>query len=350
MGAIDGAGSWAQIVGRLLARENISTAEARAATQAILLGEATSAQITAFIVALRAKGETAQELEGMLAEVRLAATNVVLPPGIASRCIDIVGTGGDRSHSVNISTMASLVVAGAGVPVCKHGSRAFSSKCGAADVLEALGVVLELDGAGVAQCVVEAGMGFCFAPAFHPAFKHTGPSRREIGVPTAFNLLGPMANPAEVKSMVVGVGDPSVAPLMAQVLITRGVTSAWVVHGHGGLDELSLSGPASVTQLRDGSLSSFEIDALEFGLARADVVAIRGGDPQHNAQVVRDLLDGQRGAIRDIVMLNAAAGLVVAGAADDMREAVVMAAASIDSGSAQKVLDALISVSRAVAR
>ncbi len=349
MGAIDGAGSWAQIIGRLLAKENISTAEARAATQAILLGEATSAQITAFIVALRAKGETLQELEGMLAAVRLAATNVVLPPEIASRCIDIVGTGGDRSHSVNISTMASLVVAGAGVPVCKHGNRAFSSKCGTADVLEALGVVLELDGEGVAQCVVEAGMGFCFAPAFHPAFKHVGPSRREIGVPTAFNLLGPMANPAEIKSMLVGVGDPGVAPLMAQVLATRGVTSAWVVHGHGGLDELSLSGPASVTQLRDGSLSNFEIDALEFGLPRADVVAIRGGDPQHNAQVVRDLLGGQRGAIRDIVMLNAAGGLVVAGAADDMREAVAMAASSIDSGSAQKVLNALISVSRAVA-
>jgi len=350
VGAIDGAGGWPQLISRLLARENISTDEARAATQAILLGEASSAQITAFIVALRAKGETAQELEGMLAAVRLAATNVVLPPEIASRCIDIVGTGGDRSHSVNISTMASLVVAGAGVPVCKHGNRAFSSKCGTADVLEALGVVLELDGEGVAQCVVEAGMGFCFAPAFHPAFKHAGPSRREIGVPTAFNLLGPMANPADIKSMVVGVGDHSVAPLMAQVLATRGVTSAWVVHGHGGLDELSLSGPASVTQLRDGALSNFEIDALEFGLARADVVAIRGGDPQHNAQVVRDLLDGQRGAIRDIVMLNAAGGLVVAGAAHDMREAVAMAAASIDSGSARKTLDALISVSRAVAR
>lgn len=349
MGAIDGAGSWAQVIGRLLDKENISIDEARAATRAILLGEASSAQITAFIVALRAKGETVQELEGMLAEVRLAATSVVLPPEIVSRCIDIVGTGGDRSHSVNISTMASLVVAGAGVPVCKHGNRAFSSKCGTADVLEALGVVLELSGEGVAQCVVEAGMGFCFAPAFHPAFKHAGPSRREIGVPTAFNLLGPMANPAEIESMVVGVGDHSVAPLMAQVLATRGVTSAWVVHGHGGLDELSLSGPASVTQLRDGSFSNFEIDALEFGFARVEVVAIRGGDAQHNAQVVRDLLGGQRGAIRDIVVLNAAGALVVAGAADDMREAVAIAATSIDSGSAQKVLDALISVSRSVA-
>ena len=349
MGAIDGAGSWALIIGRLLADEDISKDEAQAATQAILLGEASSAQMTAFIVALRAKGETAQELEGMLAAVRLAAKSVVLPPEIASRCIDIVGTGGDRSQSVNISTMASLVVAGAGVPVCKHGNRASSSLCGTADVLEALGVILELSAEGVAQCVLEAGMGFCFAPAFHPAFKHVGPARREIGVPTAFNLLGPMANPAEVKSMVVGVGDRGFATLMAQVLATRGVTSAWVVHGHGGLDELSLSGPALVTQLRDGSLSNFEIDGLEFGFARADVAAIKGGDPRHNAQVIRDMLGGQRGPIHDIVVLNAAGALLVAGAAHEMREAVALATASIDSGSAQKVLDTLVSVSRAVA-
>ena len=349
MGAIDGAGSWALIIGRLLADEDISKDEAQAATQAILLGEASSAQMTAFIVALRAKGETAQELEGMLAAVRLAAKSVVLPPEIASRCIDIVGTGGDRSQSVNISTMASLVVAGAGVPVCKHGNRASSSLCGTADVLEALGVILELSAEGVAQCVLEAGMGFCFAPAFHPAFKHVGPARREIGVPTAFNLLGPMANPAEVKSMVVGVGDRGFATLMAQVLATRGVTSAWVVHGHGGLDELSLSGPALVTQLRDGSLSNFEIDGLEFGFARADVAAIKGGDPRHNAQVIRDMLGGQRGAIHDIVVLNAAGALLVAGAAREMREGVALATASIDSGSAQKVLDTLVSVSRAVA-
>lgn len=349
MGAIDGAGSWALIIGRLLADEDISKDEAQAATQAILLGEASSAQMTAFIVALRAKGETAQELEGMLAAVRLAAKSVVLPPEIASRCIDIVGTGGDRSQSVNISTMASLVVAGAGVPVCKHGNRASSSLCGTADVLEALGVILELSAEGVAQCVLEAGMGFCFAPAFHPAFKHVGPARREIGVPTAFNLLGPMANPAEVKSMVVGVGDRGFATLMAQVLATRGVTSAWVVHGHGGLDELSLSGPALVTQLRDGSLSNFEIDGLEFGFARADVAAIKGGDPRHNAQVIRDMLGGQRGPIHDIVVLNAAGALLVAGAAREMREGVALATASIDSGSAQKVLDTLVSVSRAVA-
>lgn len=350
MGAIDGAGSWAQVLTRLLARQNLSSGEAKAATEAILLGEASAAQITAFIVALRAKGETAIELEGMLSAVRAAATKVLLPPEIATRCIDIVGTGGDKSHSVNISTMASLVVAGAGVPVCKHGNRASSSKCGTADVLEALGVVIELDGAAVAKCVAEAGMGFCFAPSFHPAFKHAGPSRREIGVPTAFNLLGPMANPAAIESMLVGVGDPSAAPLMAQVLASRGVKRAWVVHGHGGLDELSLSGPATVTQLREGVVSSLEIDALDFGLPRADVVAVKGGDPQHNANVVLEVLAGQRGAIRDIVVLNAAGGLVVAGAASNMQEAVSKAAASIDSGSAQKVLDALISMSRAVAR
>ncbi|MHB1090451.1 MAG: anthranilate phosphoribosyltransferase, partial [Ilumatobacteraceae bacterium] len=247
MSAIGGVHEWSDVIGRLVAGNDISSGEAKKVMDTVLRGEASPSQISAFVVALRAKGETADELQGMLSSVLEAASKVELPIGIASRSIDIVGTGGDRSHSVNISTMASLVVAGAGVPVCKHGNRAASSQCGTADVLEALGVTIELDGAGVAQCVVEAGMGFCFAPMFHPAFRHAGPSRREIGIPTAFNLLGPMANPAAVNFMVVGVGDPSVAPTMARVLATRGVRCAWVVHGHGGMDELSLSGPCSVT-------------------------------------------------------------------------------------------------------
>jgi anthranilate phosphoribosyltransferase len=217
-------------------------------------------------------------------------------------------------------------------------------------VLEALGVTIELDGAGVARCVVEAGMGFCFAPTFHPAFRHAGPSRREIGIPTAFNLLGPMANPAAVSYMVVGVGDPSVAPTMARVLATRGVRCAWVVHGHGGMDELSLSGSCLVTQLRDGIVTNFEIDATSFGLPRADVAAVKGGTPQHNAQVVSEVLAGTRGPIRDIVVFNAAAGLVVAGSAETMSVAIEQASASIDTGAAQDVLDALIRISRAVAR
>jgi anthranilate phosphoribosyltransferase len=350
LNAIDGVRGWSDVISRLVAGDDMSASEAREVMDTVLRGEATPSQISAFLVALRAKGETAAELEGMLSSVLDASSKVELPIEIASRCIDIVGTGGDRSHSVNISTMASLIVAGVGVPVCKHGNRAASSQCGTADVLEALGVAIELDGAGVARCVVEAGMGFCFAPVFHPAFRHAGPSRREIGIPTAFNLLGPMANPAGVSYMVVGVGDPSVASMMARVLATRGVKRAWVVHGHGGLDELSLSGSCLVTQLRDGEVTNFEIDAASFGLARADVAAVKGSTPQHNAQVVREVLAGERGPIRDIVVFNAAAGLVVAGSAETIPAAIQLASESIDSGAAQGVLDALIRISRAVAR
>lgn len=350
MNAIDGVHRWSDVIGRLVAGEDLSSGEAQEVMNAVLRGEASPSQISAFMVALRAKGETDDELQGMLSSVLAASSRVELPTDVASRCIDIVGTGGDRSHSVNISTMASLVVAGAGVPVCKHGNRAASSQCGTADVLEALGVTIELDGAGVARCVIEAGMGFCFAPRFHPAFRHAGPSRREIGIPTAFNLLGPMANPARVSYMVVGVGDPSVASTLAHVLATRGVRCAWVVHGHGGMDELSLSGSCLVTQLRDGEVTNFDIDAASFGLARADAAAVKGGTPQHNAQVVRDVLSGERGPIRDIVVFNAAAGLVVAGSAGSMSVALEQAGESIDTGAAQDVLDALVTTSRAVAR
>lgn len=350
LNAIDGVRGWSDVIGRLVAGDDMSSGEAQSAMNTVLRGEASPSQISAFIVALRAKGETAEELQGMLLSVLEASSTVELPIEVASRCIDIVGTGGDRSHSVNISTMASLVVAGVGVPVCKHGNRAASSQCGTADVLEALGVTIELNGDGVARCVVEAGMGFCFAPTFHPAFRHAGPSRREIGIPTAFNLLGPMANPAAVSFMVVGVGDPSVASTMAHVLATRGVRCAWVVHGDGGMDELSLSGSCSVTQLRNDEVTNFEIDAASFGFARADVDAVKGGTPQHNAQIVRDVLAGARGPIRDIVVFNAAAGLVVAGSAETIQTAIEQAAESIDTGAAEEVLDALISVSRAVAR
>lgn len=350
MNAIDGVHRWSDVIGRLVAGEDLSSGEAQEVMNAVLRGEASPSQISAFMVALRAKGETDDELQGMLSSVLAASSRVELPIDVASKCIDIVGTGGDRSHSVNISTMASLVVAGAGVPVCKHGNRAASSQCGTADVLEALGVTIELDGAGVARCVIEAGMGFCFAPRFHPAFRHAGPSRREIGIPTAFNLLGPMANPARVSYMVVGVGDPSVASTLAHVLATRGVRCAWVVHGHGGMDELSLSGSCLVTELRDGEVTNFDIDAASFGLARADAAAVKGGTPQHNAQVVRDVLSGERGPIRDIVVFNAAAGLVVAGSAGSMSVALEQAGESIDTGAAQDVLDALVTTSRAVAR
>ena len=350
MSAIDRVGGWSQLLATLLRGEDLPASDAQVAMNAVLLGEASSAQIAAFVMALRSKGETADELQGMLAAVLEASEPVPLDAKLSSHAIDIVGTGGDKSHSVNISTMAAFVVAGAGVPVCKHGNRAASSQCGTADVLEALGVKIDLDGEGVAQCVEQAGMGFCFAPKFHPAFRHAGPTRKELGVPTAFNLLGPMANPAQVGYMVVGVGDPSMAHKMAHAIAGRGVRRAWVVHGHGGLDELSLSGECAVVEMSQGNLSEFVLNAKDFGLQPADVTAVRGGDPAHNAKVIRDTFSGTRGAVRDIVVFNAAAGLVVAGVASHMADGIERAQASIDSGAANNIVDALIKFSNSVAK
>ena len=341
-GAFD---DWASLLEALLARESLSVGAMEAATNEILGGRATSAQIAAFLVALRAKGANADELRGMLRAVRDASTRVSLPLELAQRTIDIVGTGGDRSHSVNVSTMAALVVAGAGVPVCKHGNRASSSKCGTADVLEALGVALEVGAAGVVACLEEANMAFCFAPGFHPAFRHAGPTRKEMGIATAFNLLGPMANPADVSFMLVGVGDPAMAESMSAALTDRGVHRSWVVHGYGGLDELSLEGENQVVESHAGETRTFTVDAARHGLPRADVSRIRGGDPAHNADAVRRLLAGEEGPVRDIVVLNAGAALVVAGVVVDIGEGIERARHSIDSGAAGGVLDALVRAS-----
>ena len=349
MSAIDRIGGWPQLLSTLLRGEDLSADDAQVAMNTVLLGEASSAQIAAFVMALRSKGETADELQGMLAAVLEASEPVPLDVKFSAHAIDIVGTGGDKSHSVNISTMAAFVVAGAGVPVCKHGNRAASSQCGTADVLEALGIKIDLDGAAVARCVEQTGMGFCFAPKFHPAFRYAGPTRKELGVPTAFNLLGPMANPAQVSYMVVGVGDPSMAHKMAHAIAGRGVQHAWVVHGHGGLDELSLSGDCPVVEIHQGEISEFMLNAKDFGLEPADVTAVRGGDPVHNAQVIRDTFNGTRGAVRDIVVFNAAAGLVVAGVSSHMGDGIERAQASIDSGAANGVVDALIAISNVAA-
>jgi anthranilate phosphoribosyltransferase len=349
MSAIDRIGGWPQLLSTLLRGEDLSADDAQVAMNTVLLGEASSAQIAAFMMALRSKGETADELQGMLAAVLEASEPVPLDVKFSAHAIDIVGTGGDKSHSVNISTMAAFVVAGAGVPVCKHGNRATSSQCGTADVLEALGIKIDLDGAAVARCVEQTGMGFCFAPKFHPAFRYAGPTRKELGVPTAFNLLGPMANPAQVSYMVVGVGDPSMAHKMAHAIAGRGVQRAWVVHGHGGLDELSLSGDCPVVEIHQGEISEFMLNAKDFGLEPADVTAVRGGDPVHNAQVIRDTFNGTRGAVRDIVVFNAAAGLVVAGVSSHMGDGIERAQASIDSGAANGVVDALIAISNVAA-
>lgn len=335
-------GGWPALIGDLLAGIDLDETRARAAMSEILNGEATPSQLTAFVVALRAKGETPTELAGMLAAVREAATHVELPAGVAERAIDIVGTGGDRSHSVNISTMAALVLAGGGVPVCKHGNRAASSQCGTADVLEELGVVVELGPEGVLACIEAAGIGFCFAPRFHPAFRHAGPSRREIGVPTAFNLLGPMANPAAVPYMVVGVGNPAFAERMALALAARGVRRAWIVHGHGGLDELSTTGPNDVLEVVGGELVSHVVDPHDLGLPVATLDALRGGDRRTNADAVLRLVGGVHGPVRDVVVLNAAAGFVVTGTAAHLAEGLEHARRSIDSGAAAAALDSLV--------
>ncbi|MGA0263313.1 MAG: anthranilate phosphoribosyltransferase, partial [Ilumatobacteraceae bacterium] len=327
-----------------LDREDLPADHARTAMATILAGDATPAQLIGFIIALRAKGETPEEISGLLDAVLSAAEIVPLGDELASRAIDIVGTGGDRSHSINVSTMAALVVAGAGVPVCKHGARASSSQCGTADVLEALGVRVELDPAGVKRCVEDVGMGFCLAPRYHPAFRFAAPARREVGVPTVFNLLGPMANPGRVRRQVIGVANPHVAERMLASLRLHGSVSSWVVHGQG-LDELTTTGTSTVLELRNGRVRTFSVDPVELGLAPAIPDELVGGTPEVNAEAVRRVVAGESGAHRDIVILNAAAGLVVADAAADLPTGLDMARASIDSGAAARVLEGLVTVS-----
>jgi len=337
---------WSVALATMLSGRDLDGDRAGAAMAAILDGDATAAQIAGFLVALRAKGETAEELHGMLDAAMHAATFVPLTADERAVCVDVVGTGGDGSHSINVSTMAALVVAGAGVPVCKHGNRSASSKCGTADVLELLGVAIELSAAGVAACVREAGIGFCYAPAFHPAFRFAGPPRRELGVPTAFNLLGPMANPGRVERQLIGVADARFAAPMAAALERQGLTTAWVVHGEG-MDELTTTGPSQVTALDHGVISEFTVDPATLGFARAEADDLRGGAPEENALAVRRVLAGELGAHRDVVVLNAAAALVVSGTVTDLAAGVERAMASIDGGHAQASLDALIRVSQA---
>ena len=313
--------------------------------QRVLRGELSPDEIRQLLVAYNDRAATSDELAGFLQAVREAATPIDLSAEIAGRAVDIVGTGGDQSGSVNVSTMAALVVAGAGVPVCKHGNRSASSKCGTADVLEALGARIEQTAGQVSHAVAKTGFGFVFAPAFHPAFRHVGPIRRELGVPTIFNLLGPMANPAPVAHMLVGVADPQRMTTMAHALATR-TPSSWVVHGHGGLDELSLAGPNRVIATVGGLVQpETVIDAQAISITRASNDELRGGDPAHNAGIVRGLLNGEiHGAVRDVVVFNAAAALVVAGAARDLAAGAILANAAIDGGTARATLDAYIAV------
>ena len=340
-------GGWRAVLGRVAAGDHLSSDEAAAALADVLEGNATPAQIAAFMFGLRCRGETVEEMSGMVAAMLAASERVVLPPKLAGAVVDTCGTGGDRSGTINVSTIAALVVAGAGVPVCKHGGRAASSQAGSADVLEALGVVIDLGPEGVARCVTEAGIGFCFAPRYHPAMRHAIPIRRELGVPTAFNFLGPLANPARVRRQVVGVGDPAMAPRMAGVLVAGGATRVMVVHGAGGLDELSTTGPSAVHSYRDGVMEESRVDPATLGLSPATVEDLRGGDATTNAALARAVLAGETGPQRDIVLLNAAAGLMVGGRCDDLQAGLDLAATAIDDGRAAACLERLVSVSRA---
>lgn len=341
---LDDLGGWPAVLGPLTRGADLPAEHARAAMHDILAGTAAPAQIAGFIVALRMKGETVDELRGLLDAMAGAAERV--PLSSLDGVVDIVGTGGDRSHSINVSTMAALVVAGAGVRVCKHGNRAASSRCGSADLLEALGVNLDLGPDGVARCVEQAGMGFCFAPRFHPAMRHAVPTRRELGVPTVFNFLGPLANPAGVRRQVVGVADPSMAERMARVLAARGSERVLVVHGDDGLDELTTTTTSTIVEVVDGEVTRTTVDPSELGLARVEPSALVGGEAADNADVAKRVLGGEPGPHRDVVVLNAAAGLVAAGAVDDLAAGVERASAAIDDGRAAGALDRLAAASR----
>jgi len=348
MATIDDHGGWPALLTHLLDRNHLTAEQAEVVMSTILAGDATPAQIVGFLVALRAKGESAEELGGLLEGVLAHAALVDLDETQRSAAIDIVGTGGDRSHSINVSTMAAVVAAGAGAPVLKHGNRAASSKCGSADVLEALGVTIELTPAGAKQAFEQAGIAFCLAQAFHPAFRFAGPARREIGIATVMNLLGPMANPGRVRRQVIGVANAGFAERMVETLQRHGSEHAWVVHGNG-LDELSTTGPSHVVELRQGEVTRHEVEPLRYGLARALADDLVGGDPADNAAAARRVFAGDPGPHRDIVVLNAGAGLVVAGLAPELGDGIVMAQAAIDDGRAAAALDRMVTASHAAA-
>ncbi len=337
-------GGWPVILGTLMEGGDLDGETARLTMAEILDGAASPAQIAAFIVALRMKGETVVELGGMVDAMLDASTRVDIDT--SGPVIDVVGTGGDRAHTINVSTISALVVAGAGGRVCKHGNRAASSACGAADLLEVLGVAIELGPTGVAACVAEAGIGFCFAPRYHPAMRHAGPSRRDLGIPTAFNILGPLSNPGRVKRYLIGVADLRMAERMARVLAAKGAERALIVHGGDGLDELTTTGPSTVVELRAGEVSTWEVDPEALGLRRVDRDDLVGGDATINADLARRVLAGEHGPHRDIVSLNGGAGLVVAGLAEDLPAGIEAAREAIDSGAAVAALAALVEVSQ----
>jgi anthranilate phosphoribosyltransferase len=319
---------------------SLSQDEARLGFDIMMSGNATPAQMGAFLMALRVRGETVDEITGAARTMRAKVTGIKAPPN----AIDVVGTGGDGVGTWNVSTASALVVAGAGVPVAKHGNRAFSSKAGSADVLLALGVNLDCDLKLVEKAIAEARVGFMMAPRHHSAMRHVGGTRVELGTRTILNILGPLSNPAGVKRLLVGVFARKWIEPMARTLGNLGAEHAWVVHGSDGLDEITTTGPTAVAEFRDGNVRTFEIKPEDAGLKPARLEELKGGTPQENAQAVRDLLDGRKSAFRDIVCLNAGAALVIAGKAKDVRDGAGQAAGSIDGGKAKAALQQLVAI------
>ena len=321
----------------------LSREESAHAFDRMMSGEATPSQMGGLLMALRVRGETVDEITGAVTAMRAKMLKVDAPPN----AIDVVGTGGDASGSFNISTCAAFIVAGAGVPVAKHGNRALSSRSGAADVLGALGVKIELNAAQVGECIDKAGIGFMFAPAHHPAMKNVGPTRVELGTRTIFNLLGPLSNPAGVKRQMIGVFSRDWIEPMAQVLKNLGSECVWVAYGSDGLDEITTTGKTSIAALENGKIRVFELDPEDVGIKKARAEALRGGDAETNATALMAVLQGTKGPFRDVALLNAAAALVVAGLAQDLKEGLSLAAKSVDSGAAKDRLDRLVAVSNA---
>ncbi|ABE40056.1 anthranilate phosphoribosyltransferase [Rhodopseudomonas palustris BisB5] len=331
------------IIAKVATGATLTRDEAASAFDGMMSGDATPSQMGALLMGLRVRGETVDEITGAVSTMRAKMLTVDAP----ADAVDIVGTGGDGSGSVNVSTCASFIVAGCGVPVAKHGNRALSSKSGAADVLNALGVRIDITPEHVGRCVTEAGIGFMFAPTHHPAMKNVGPTRVELATRTIFNLLGPLSNPAGVKRQMIGVFSRQWVQPLAQVLKNLGSESIWVVHGSDGLDEITLSGPTAVAELKNGEIRTFEVTPDEAGLPRAHAEALRGGDAEANAVALRSVLEGMPSPYRDVALLNAAAALVVAGKAKDLKEGVALGAKSIDSGAAEGRLRRLIAVTAA---
>ena len=331
--------SWPALLTQLLDGADLDASDTAWVMDRIMTGEATAAQVAGFAVALRAKGETAIELGGLVDSMLAHAVRVQVPV----RAVDIVGTGGDRANTVNISTMSAVVIAAAGAPVVKHGNRAASSKCGAADLLEGLGVAISLPADAVAATVAEVGIGFCFAPVYHPSYRHAGPPRRELGIPTVFNFLGPLTNPAQPAAGAIGCGNARMAPVMAEVFAARG-SDVLLFRGDDGLDELTTTTTSTVWEVHAGAVRQLTFDPADVGIERATPSELRGGDVGQNVAVARHLFAGETGAVRDAVVLNAAAGLAAhAGLSGDLvgdlRAGVDRASAALDSGSAADVLN-----------